>query len=264
MRWIETAALLSFVMTASAPGQPPRQAGSPVQPTQRANAPGQSAPPTPAVPQAPGTAPQIPAPATAPAQPAFLVVLDAAHGGTDTGAHLGNNLEEKEVTLALTTRLRSELQARGIAVVTSRNSDALVPPVTRAETANRAQAAACVVIHATATGSGVHLYTSSLAPAPPTRPLPWQTAQAAYVTQSLKLESEIDSALVHAQVPLTLGRASVQPMDSLACPAVAVEVAPLVGGHVSQARELRDAGYQKSVVDALAAAIESWQSDWKH
>jgi N-acetylmuramoyl-L-alanine amidase len=244
MRWTEAAALLSFVVTAAAPGQ--------------------NATPPPAAPQAPGSAPQLPASPAAPVQAAFVVVLDAAHGGTDTGAHLGNNLEEKDVTLAVASRLRSELQARGIAVVTTRNMDTLIPPVTRAETANRAQAAACLVIHATATGSGVHLYTSSLAPAPMTRPLPWQTAQAAYVTQGLKLESEIDSALAHAQIPLTLGRASVQPIDNLACPAVAVELAPLVGGHVSKARELSDPGYQKSVADALAAAIESWQSDWKH
>jgi N-acetylmuramoyl-L-alanine amidase len=193
-----------------------------------------------------------------------VVVLDAAHGGTDTGAHLGNNLEEKDVTLAVEWRLRSELAARGIAVVTTRSSDAVMTPVARAETANRAQAEACLVIHATATGSGVHLYTSSLAPAPMTRPLPWRTAQAAYVTQSLKLESEIDAALAHAQIPLTLGRASVQPMDSLACPAVAVELAPLVGGHVTKPRDLSDADYQKSVVDALAAAMGAWQSDWKH
>jgi N-acetylmuramoyl-L-alanine amidase len=278
MRWTEAAVLLSFAMMASAPGQTSQQAGSPpaqAQPARQASSPGtsaqnapstpaQNAPPNPALPPTPASAPQVPASATAPVQPAFVVVIDAAHGGTDTGAHLGNSLEEKDVTLAVATRLRSELQARGIAVITTRGSDALIPPVARAETANHAQAVACLVIHATATGSGAHLYTSSLAPAPMARPMPWQTAQAAYVTQSLKLESEIDSALAHAQIPLTLGRASVQPIDNLACPAVAVELAPLVGGHVTSPRELSDAGYQKSIVDALAAAIESWQSDWKH
>lgn len=247
MRWTDAAAILTIAIAASA-----------------LRAAAQTPPP--ALPAAPAAAspPQLPPSAPKPIQPSFVVVLDAAHGGSDTGAHLGNNLEEKEVTLALATRLRSELQARGIAVVATRNTDALTLPVARAETANRAQAAACLVIHATATGSGVHLYTSSLAPAPMTRPLPWPTAQAAYGPQSVKLESEIDAALAHAQIPLTLGRASVQPIDSLACAAVAVEVAPLVGGHVTKPRDIGDAGYQKSVVDALAAAIESWQSDWKH
>jgi N-acetylmuramoyl-L-alanine amidase len=79
----------------------------------------------------------------------------------------------------------------------------------------------------------------------------------------MKLESEIDSALAHGQIPVTLGRASVQPMDNLACPAVAVELAPLVAGHVTQGKAVSDADYQKSVIDALAAGIEAWRSDWK-
>ena len=213
-----------------------------------------------AVPQA---AQPAPAPSTQAARPAFVVVIDAAHGGSDSGARLGNGTAEKAVTLGLSVRLRSTLQARGITVVTTRESDASVAQLNRAETANHAQAAACLVIHATATGSGVHLYTSGLAASVPARPTPWQTAQAQYVTQSVKLESEIDSALAHAQIPVTLGRASVQPMDNLACPAVAVEIAPLVAGHVTAGKDVSDSGYQKSVADALAAAVESWRSDWK-
>jgi len=136
-------------------------------------------------------------------------------------------------------------------------------PVNRAETANHAQGGACLTIHATATGSGVHLFTSSLTPTANARFLPWPTAQSAYVTQSLKLESEIDSALAHTEIPVTLGRASVEPMDSMTCPEVAVEMAPLVAGHVTGAKPVTDAGYQKAVVDAIAAALEQWRSDWK-
>jgi N-acetylmuramoyl-L-alanine amidase len=246
MRWIEAAALLSLLATASVP----------------VSAAGQTAPPAPQTAQPPSV-PSVPPAPTQPAQPKFVVVLDAAHGGTDSGAHLRPDLQEKDVTLALTTRLRSTLQAHGIAVVTTRQSDASIPALNRAETANHAQAAACLVLHATATGSGVHLYASSLSPAPAVRLQPWQTAQAAWITQSLKLESEIDAALAHAQIPITLGRASVQPMDNLACPAIAIEVAPLVAGHVTTARDVSDAAYQKSVVDALVAALDAWRSDWK-
>lgn len=229
-----------------------------------ANAGAQTAAPTPQVaPHNAPAGPSMPPAPMQPVQPMFVVVLDAAHGGTDSGAHLRPDLQEKDVTLALANRLRSALQTRGIAVVTTRTSDATVPALNRAETANHAQAAACLLLHATATGSGVHLYASSLSPAPAVRLEPWQTAQAAWITQSLKLESEIDTALAHAQIPITLGRASVQPMDNLTCPAIAVEVAPLVAGHVTTAREVSDPAYQKSVVDALAAALEAWRSDWK-
>ncbi|MGA7523441.1 MAG: N-acetylmuramoyl-L-alanine amidase [Acidobacteriaceae bacterium] len=217
--------------------------------------------PLPAVPSLPPI--QAPTPMAPVQPPPLVVVLDAAHGGSDTGAKIGPGILEKDITLELAGRLRSVLKARGVDVVMTRQADTDVSSLDRAETANHAQAAACLVVHATATGSGVHLYTSSLSATPRTAFLPWATAQAAFVTQSLKLESEIDSALVHAAIPVTLGRASVQPMDSLACPEVAVEMAPLVAGHVTSARPLTDAGYQKQVVDALAAALEQWRSDWK-
>ncbi len=244
MRWIEAAAVLGLL---AGMGQAP----APLQPAPPRNA------------QQPAVPPAIPAPALQPVQPRFVVVLDAAHGGSDPGAKLGEGILEKDITLGLAGRLASMLRARGIAVEMTRQADLTVAPLDRAQAANHALAAACLVIHATATGSGVHLFTSSLAPVAKVQFLPWQTAQAAYVTQSLKLESELDTALAHAEIPVTLGRASVEPMDSEACPEVAVELAPLVAGHVTEAKPITDAGYETSVVNAIAAALEAWRSDWK-
>ena len=209
-------------------------------------------------------APPIPSPVLPPqAQgPRFVVVVDAAHGGADAGARIGN-IEEKDIALEMAGRLRSTLRARGVEVVMTRSGDVNLAPVNRAEAANHAQAAACLTIHATATGSGVHLFTSSLAVTANARFLPWGTAQSAYVTQSMKLESEIDTALAHAEIPVTVGRASVAPMDSMTCAEVAVEIAPLVGGHVTGSKAVTDVSYQRQVVDAVAAALEQWRSDWR-
>ncbi len=57
---------------------------------------------------------QQPGPAELPRTSGFrnVIVLDAAHGGDDSGAHL-ENASEKDVTLALSVRLRSLLAARG-------------------------------------------------------------------------------------------------------------------------------------------------------
>ena len=107
-----------------------------------------------------------------------MVVLDAAHGGDDAGGRL-NGQAEKAFTLALSVRLRSLLEARGIQVVTTRESDATVDLNRRAEIANHANAQACLSLHASESGSGVHLFVSSLAPAQPARFAAWKTAQAA-------------------------------------------------------------------------------------
>ncbi|HEV2276359.1 MAG TPA: N-acetylmuramoyl-L-alanine amidase [Acidobacteriaceae bacterium] len=225
-------------------------------------------PPSATPPPAPSGAPASGAPEaarTAPApqrtQPRFLVFLDAAHGGADTGARLSSQLLEKDLVLTMSVRLRSILNAHGIAVLTSRESDGLIPAVTRAEEADHAIPSACIILHATASGNGIHLFTSSLTAIPTTRFLPWDTAQGAYVEQSQRLSSEIDSAMTHAEIPVTLGRTALQPLDSFTCPAVAVEVAPLLRS--ASVTPVSDAEYQNRILQTLATALEQWEKDWR-
>lgn len=193
----------------------------------------------------------------------FLVLLDPGHGGSDTGALLPGDVPEKTYTLALAARLRALLNAHGIHSVSTRDADATLDNVSRATIANRAQARACILLHATSTGNGVHLFTSSLpASGPPLAAnprrsfLPWQTAQASYGTESLRLESEINTALTGLHIPVLIDRTSMMPLDSLACPAVAVEIAPLDAD-----TPLADLGYQQKIAQALAASLLAWRSD---
>jgi len=203
-----------------------------------------------------------PAPAAPSAPPArFFVVLDAAHGGSDAGGHLGGNQLEKSFTLALSVRLRSLLGARGIQVVTTRDADVAVEPNRRAEIANHAQAQACLSLHATESGLGVHLFTSSLAPATTVRFAAWKTAQAGWVTRSLALAGVMNSALEHAGMRVTLGRTSLPAIDSMTCPVVAVEIAPEMGPDKKAAVGLDDPDYQARVATALAAALVEWRAE---
>jgi len=204
----------------------------------------------------------------------FVVVLDAAHGGEDGGAQVGLSVAEKTVTLALSVRLRSLLTARGFSVVTTREGNVALEDVARVQVANRAVAgggdSACLTLHATQAGSGAHLYVSSLGPTAGGRFLPWKTAQSAFVTRSLKLASVVNSALEHStagdsadglKIPLTLGRTSLPGLDSMACPAVALEMAPIRGTDGKVLTEVTDEQYQTQIVGALAAAMMEWRTD---
>jgi N-acetylmuramoyl-L-alanine amidase len=205
--------------------------------------------------------PALPPRSSAAVQPQLVIVLDAAHGGADTGAHLAAHLDEKDLVLALSIRLRSMLSARGIPVITTRESDTTLPPAKRAAMANAHKPAACLILHASDSGSGIHLFTSSLPPAQPTTFLPWDQAQAAYLQKSLHWAAEINSAMTHAGVPVTLGRTAMQPLDNMTCPAAAVEIAPLTKDGATTA-PLSDPDYQSRILAGLAAAVESWRRDW--
>ncbi len=203
---------------------------------------------------------QAPPPPTAPAA-RFVVVLDAAHGGNDTGAHLDSGQLEKSVNLALSVRLRSLLAARGIQVVTTREADSSVDLDQRAAIANRANAAACLSLHASESGSGVHLFAASLAPAQTTRFMAWKTAQSAWVTRSLGLAGAVNSALAHAGFNVTLGRIPLPGIESMTCPALAIEVAPKRDSDNKITAEPDNPEYQAGVATALAAAVLEWRSD---
>ena len=196
------------------------------------------------------------------------IVLDPAHGGADMGATIITEppLLEKDVTVAFAHRLKDILTARGFIVLLTHESpeDQLLPDQ-RVELANRSRAVACILIHASNGGHGVHIFTSSLDAAPqfpsdPSEPrpiVPWDTAQAAAIPNSLRLANDLSTALNNIRIPLVLGRASVSPIDSMTCPAIALELAPLEtdDGEIPAS----DEAYQQRVAEAVAAALVSWR-----
>ena len=195
-----------------------------------------------------------------------LIVLDPAHGGQDKGAQLPGSLLEKDVTLALAQRLRTLLQARGFSVLLTReNSTDDVPSDARVEQSNRAHPLACLLLHAATGGHGVHLYTSSLTPLPVVTipgdqaPIaPWDTAQLAALSQSTRMVSDLTASLNGIRVPLVAAHASVRPIDSLSCPAVALEIAPVSpNGDINT--PVSDPNYQQHVAEAVTQAMVFWR-----
>jgi N-acetylmuramoyl-L-alanine amidase len=218
--------------------------------------------------------PALPAPQTPAVQVAprvtinrSVILLDPAHGGVDSGSRIGDSTLEKDVTLALAFRLRSLLSARGFTVTMTRDADnptepnAAGSPLTlddRAGIANHTHAVACLLLHATGRGKGVHLYASEL-PATPgvVAPEPWLTAQSPWVSSSRQLESRLSQALTRAGIATLANAASVRPVDSLTCPALVVELAP----ETDDPDSISAGDYQQRVALALAGALLFWQTN---
>jgi N-acetylmuramoyl-L-alanine amidase len=77
------------------------------------------------------------------------IVIDAGHGGHDTGTIGPNGLEEKDLVLEVARRLGKMLETRlGAEVVYTRKDDTFIPLETRTAIANKARADLFVSIHA--------------------------------------------------------------------------------------------------------------------
>lgn len=218
-------------------------------------------------PQTISPAPQTAAPSLPKPAPAFyrnLIVIDPAHGGSDSGAQLSNSAVEKDLTLSFAQKLRPSIAGQGFTVVMTRDSDPSdeLTPDARAGVANHVRPLACIVIHATASGSGVHVVSSSL---PQTdskssaRALPWNRAQEPAVAMSIKLANEVGLALESAHIPVLLLRASIPPIDNLICPAIAVELAPLKDDS-GKMLPASDSSYQQRAITAIAAGVASFRA----
>jgi N-acetylmuramoyl-L-alanine amidase len=78
------------------------------------------------------------------------VVVDAGHGGEDSGARGSGGLEEKQLVLDVARRLAAALRGDDLRVVMTRNDDTFVPLEARTWVANDAHADLFVSIHANA------------------------------------------------------------------------------------------------------------------
>ena len=82
----------------------------------------------------------------------ITVVLDAGHGGHDTGALSPHGLPEKDANLRLAKAVRHELVKRGYRVVMTREDDTFVELYDRPKVAHKANADLFVSVHHNAPG----------------------------------------------------------------------------------------------------------------
>ena len=89
------------------------------------------------------------------------VVVDAGHGGEDSGASR-NGLREKDLTLDVARRIERRLRSQGFPVVMTRRDDRLVSLLERSQVANRIPRALFISIHfndsSTGAGEGVETF----------------------------------------------------------------------------------------------------------
>src|SRR6185312_874733 len=186
--------------------------------------------------------------------PEFFVMIDPSHGGNDKGARFTGKLVEKDITLRLARELRKELDERGIASRLLRESDIDLSLDRRAEITNEQRAGIYVALHAGRPGKGVRVYAPVLTDAQQPmagRFLPWATAQSAALGRSQNVARAVSEELKKKSMTVTNLGVPLRPLNNIAIPAIAVELAP----DENNPQSLESQKRQNDVATAIALGI---------
>lgn len=206
--------------------------GASQQPAIQSPAPtGQAQPPQATTPQTnPAVTPV--APVAVPPQPAGLniVVLDPAHGGTDSGARGTGGIRESEIVLEFAVQVRRALEQQGFQVVQTRQDNENPSFDDRSTKANAQRGAVFVSLHVSSTGlpGTARVYVNSDLPTAldASGLIPWDRAQAPFLGLSRKLGDQVQGLLAQKfkGSPGVAQAASVRQLRTTAAPAIAVEI----------------------------------------
>ena len=179
-----------------------------------------------------------------------LIVVDAGHGGTSSGAQAGG-FKEKDITLAISLKLRAILESCGARVVMTRDSDTNVDLYDRPKLANEVGADLFVSIHNDSTrhpnsASGTTTYYHQGDPN--------SRALAVCVQQAIKSVSNLPSRGALSDSVLYASGLAVLRVSQM--PAILVEVA-YINNDRDRSR-LIDPVFQKKVAQAIATGLRCY------
>ena len=197
---------------------------------------------------------QNPSPPVAPpSERPQIILIDAAHGGSDSGALLPATIPEKEVTLAVARRLRQELGLRGIECRLLRDGDITLSLDQRSAAANAVAPALYIAVHASSVGSGIHVFTAMLPASGDNQGafVDWNSAQALSLQRSKTLQQQLVAAIQKTGFPIRALSAPLRPLNNVKAPALGIEIAPATG----EASQVASTGYQQMICSALANAL---------
>jgi N-acetylmuramoyl-L-alanine amidase len=226
------------------------------------------------------------------ASPLRTIVLDAGHGGQDTGAVGPSGLTEKELVLDVTRRVAKLVEEQlKIKVLLTRDDDNFITLRDRTTLANRARADLFVSIHANAhrhAVSGVETYFLSSeatdnaarsvaalensvieleAPSPRARTdfvkaILWDLAQSEFQVESSRLAEIVQDSMTQSlRIPNRgVKQAGFYVLGGAAMPAVLIEIGFVT--HPQEERKLRESRYRDEIARAIFAGIVEYKRHW--
>jgi len=227
--------------------------------------------------------------------PLRVIVLDAGHGGHDTGAVGPAGLQEKDLVLDVTRRVARLVEDKlNVKVVLSRDGDHFVPLRDRTSFANKERADLFVSIHANAhreaAADGVETYFLSSEATDSTarqvaaaengviqleqpagrgtgqvdivKAILWDLAQSEFQVESSRLAEVVHDSMTQTLRISNRGvkQAGFYVLGGAAMPAILLEI-----GFVTNPREerkLKDTKYRDEIARAIASGLAEYKRNW--
>jgi len=210
------------------------------------------------------------------------IVIDAGHGGEDSGGVSAAGVKEKDLTLQIARRLKAAIESRlGLRVLLTREGDEDVTIDRRTEFANNSKADGLLSLHvnwsARATARGAQVYTLGLdaahtpVPQPDAarrtvpvigggsrliEPVQWDLAQLPFADQSAAWGSGLVRQFAERSVALYVKPSIQAPMRLLMganMPAVLIEIGFL--SNADDEKALATQEFQSTIIESVIAAL---------
>ncbi len=227
--------------------------------------------------------------------PLKTIVLDAGHGGHDSGATGPTGLMEKDLVLDVTRRVAKLVEARlGLKVLLTRDSDNFVTLRDRTSFANRQHADLFVSIHANAhreaAADGVETYFLSSEATDSTarqvaalengvvqleqpagrgsgqvdivKAILWDLAQSEFQVESSRLAEVVHDSMTQTLRISNRGvkQAGFYVLGGAAMPAILLEIGFVT--NPKEERKLKDTKYRDEIARAIVAGLAEYKRNW--
>ncbi len=202
------------------------------------------------------------------AQSKRLVIIDAAHGGTDAGVMVTDRIQEKEVTLILAQMMQKEMaKFSGIQVQMTRTSDKTVANPERVKMAGKAPGEVLLIsLHVNAgfgkKAAGYEIYfpgfKSPAAGQNESQSILRDMAQNKYLNDSVRLAQMVQRNMenVFPRKGRGLRDAPAPIFDDLSVPAIVLEVG--FATHADDRKKILNEKTQQAIAQALARSVNDY------
>jgi N-acetylmuramoyl-L-alanine amidase len=200
----------------------------------------------------------------------YEVVIDPAHGGSDSGVVLTRSVNEKEVTLAIAKMIKKNLdKTENIRVILTRSTDTDVSIRDRKQMVDKAKTDLFVSIHINAgfgnQSVGYEIYYSSSKRGAQSgeagsKEIVDDMIESRYINDSILFAQLVQRNIekVFPREGRGIRSAPVFVLDGLSVPAIEVELG--FATHIKSRKKLDDEEIQKSIADGLSRSIKEFFS----